>query len=984
MTGYADRPEAADIFVNDRHFWRFAVVALSALLAGDFAVAESFVERFTGPNPSWKVESREPAARTVTHRRTAEAGQDGVGELIAVEIDREEATVRLEHSLPKARVLNELEATVWVRSLRPGVQIHLRVVLPDEKDAATGKTLAFRISGDVSDSAGEWQKLVCRTDDNLVQKQLVLLRAKQKRPLIPKTMYVDRVMLTWPLAAGLNEISLDELSFGPIVKPEGSDLIPTAGEADGENTGDVPVQFRQGRLEIQSKPCFPRMVAYHGEPLKELAAAGFNIVWVPDYSDRALLTSIREHGMWAVATPPAATVDGEESALRDAGLLPFKSDTRAIAFWMLGTRIPPGTQTQLVNWIDQVQEADREYRRPLAADVSGDEGLFSRELDMLGMSRHLMGGSLGFEDYRDWLQQRRESARPGTFCWTWIQTAPNPAVAAVWEQHQIPVQLEPEQIRSQAFAAIAAGMRGIGFWSNQPLSEKTPADRETLLAIRQLNWELRLLEPWLATTNSVSQIPVFFDAERKKEKARLDSRLQFKRKRNQPEEELIAVEEFVEQASSEMPRIPEGELTAAVLRTTDLGTLLLPMWLERHAQFVPGRMAADKLTMIVPGVSETAIAWEITTTGIRSLDTDRASGGMKLTLSNFDQTACILLTPDRNLIEQTRQRINEIAEQSAKTWLALAELKLERVRKVDQELGDAGLRQPEVPQLLGTARNSFNEARAAVGAGGWPRVRSGSQQALQIARVVQRVHWNEAVRRLPSPVASPFTIGYGSLPTQARLALQLSNDAAESSGNLLPTGQFEDAAALTAVGWQHAQDAPETIRADAELNGSAHSGKYSLRLIAAPATIGPRPTEIPGGREFVRITTPAVTVHAGHAIRISGWIRVPADLATSPDGAMIYDSLMGRPSGLRIRKACEDWQRFEIVREAVASQEMTVTIALTSVGEIFVDDLEITTHPLPLARQTSGEELARPQPAAPQSRWTDLRRWNPLSRRKSP
>jgi len=946
------------------------------------AHAESFVERFNTPNPSWQVKSTERAARTVTHRRSADSGKEGVGEFIAIEAGGEGTTIRVEHPLPKARVLNELEASVWVRTNQPGVQMFLRVVLPDCKDPATGKLLALRIPGEITEGNDDWQRLTCRTDDKLVQEQLRLLRARLKQPISPKMMYVDRVLLTYPLAAGKNEMALDELNYGPIVKPEISEIAQTGGEQEGEAADDAPVQFRLDRLEVLGKPFFPRMVVYHGEPIKDLAAAGFNIVWVPDYSDQALLTAIRLHGMWAVATPPAAAGDEDDVTLNDAGLIPFTANTRAIAFWMLGTRISPRTQTRLVNWAEQVQEADRKYGRPLAADVSGEESVFSRELDLLGISRHTMASSLNLGEYRDWLAARRSWARPGSLCWTWIQTAPTPAISAVWEQHHIPVQLEPEQIRLQAFASLAAGMRGLGFWTNRPITEETPADRETLLAMRQLNWELWLLEPWLATTNSVARIPVTFPVDRNKKQAKPDSLMRLKR-RTPAEEDALNQGLLDEAASTANLSAGERDLSAAVLRT-DYGTLLLPMWLEEHAQFVPGRLGADQLSLIVPGVPQTAVAWEITTTGIHSLEREQVAGGVRLTLRNFDQTACILLTEKRELVEQIRQRIGEIEEQSARTWLTLAELKLERVRAIDQQLGECGLRQPDAPQLLGRARESYLEARAAVSQQDWSRVRQRSQHALQMARVLQRVHWNEAVRQLPSPVASPFTVGYGSLPTQARLALQMSDETTNGSPNLLPSGQFEDATSLIAVGWQHEQDAPEVVHADAELNQAAHRGKYSLRLIAAPASSGPAPGAAPLGREFVRVTTPAVTVHAGHVARISGWIKLPNDLATSPDGVMIYDSVMGRQMGLRYRKSC-DWQRFELVREAVASQEMTVTMTLTSLGEVLVDDLQITVHPIgSQITQTAGEQLQRPKPAPSQNRWSDLRRLNPLSRRPAP
>jgi hypothetical protein len=933
--------------------------------------AETFSERFTGPNPSWQLKQSEQGSRIMTHRRSPAHGKEGVGEFLRVETDRPDQKIRVEHPLPKARVLNEVEVKLWVKADRPGIRTYLRVVLPDCEDPASGQPLAMLIPGDVLEEAGQWQQLACRTDDKLVEERLVLLRAKVKRPLTPKSMIVDRVILYWPVSRGVNELSLDELTFGPIIPPD----VEQVSLADHEE--DQPaaphVQFRLDRLEVEGRPFFPVIVPYHEEPLQRLAEAGFNVVWVPRYDDRALLSSIRRAGLWATATPPVPlSGEGDETfPTGDSGLLPFSSETQAIAFWMLGTRIPPQTQVRLVNWVDQIQQADRRFRRPLAADVSGEEKIFSRELDMLGISRHCVGSSVTLHEYRDWLRERQSWARPGSFCWTWIQAAPSPPVSAVLEHHQVPQLLEPEQIRLQVYAALAGGVRGIGFWTPRPLSEESPAEQETLEALRQINWELRLLEPWLATTKGVLSIPVSPVWEKPPPQKRPGSRPKMAntdeakkerdaRKRAE-EAERLARERF------------ERELTAAVLRT-DYGILLLPMWFDDFSQFVPGPMAAEKIAIVVPGVDETAAAWEITTTGIHNLERERVSGGVKITLKNFDQTACILLTADHELVHQARQRVAAIQERSARSSLTLAELKLERVRDVDQRLGDLGLRLPDGPQQLGAARQHFLEAQKALSQQDWPRVRRESRKAMQVARALQRAHWEGAVRTLPSPVSSPLAVSFQSLPEQARFALQLANDRSEGTKNLLPGGSFEDVHTLTASGWKHEQDAPESVQALAELAPSPHRGKYSLRL-AATSTAGTA-----AGREFVRYISPPVTVHAGHAVRIGGWIKIPASLPSTSDGVLIYDSLMGRSLALRYRETGE-WERFELVREVWESQEVTVTLALTGTGEVFLDDLELTVHPLSEILPASAREPSRRLRSADgPRRWPDWLKLNPLPR----
>jgi hypothetical protein len=146
----------------------------------------------------------------------------------------------------------------------------------------------------------------------------------------------------------------------------------------------------------------------------------------------------------------------------------------------------------------------------------------------------------------------------------------------------------------------------------------------------------------------------------------------------------------------------------------------------------------------------------------------------------------------------------------------------------------------------------------------------------------------------------------------------------------------------------------------------------------------PTPQPALGGREFVRYTTPPITVHAGHAIRIGGWIKVPASVQASQDGVMIYDSLYGRSLALRFREQT-DWQRFELVREIWESQDLTVTVALTGVGEACIDDLEVTLHPLADIAPISSKETSPPARSGGLGlgRWPDWRRLNPLPSRRS-
>ncbi|MFO0918619.1 MAG: hypothetical protein U0872_09925 [Planctomycetaceae bacterium] len=939
--------------------------------------AKTFEEHFNSPKSAWQLSKpRDKAVLDFQQRRSPEHGKDGVGEMIRAEIERDQGELRLEFPLPRAVVLDELEAALWIRSPATGIQLELRVILPEYQDPATGQTLETLVPGDVYENAGEWERLTCRTTDEQMRQRMVLLRARLKgRSLSPRQMLVDRLILKWPVHRGINELAVDELTFGPILEGESTDarLRPASGHEEPEE--DPPVQFRLGQMQVEGQPFCALMIKHHGEPLKDLAELGFNVVWVRDYADQAILNSLQREKMWAAATPPIPrNASGEILSAADAGLSPFQEETRSIAFWMVGTRLSSDARSQLFSWIDQVQKADGKFRRPLAGDVAADEQVFSRELQLLGISRHFIGSSFRLSEYRDWLASRRLQAQPGSLCWTWIQVTPSRELAKVYEQYAVPDQIEPEQIRAQVYTALSAGMRSLGFWTTRRLNKDLPGDQETMLALKQLNMELRLLEPWLATTNAVTPIPV---------SVIVDNQPGAVRKKNGPQGPLdppptdaagrARAQEF------ELAHRQERELTAAVLRTDTYGTLILVNWLDEQGQYVPGKLGPTKFSITVPGVPDTAKAVEITTTGMHSLDLDRrrGSGGIQLTLKQFDQTACILLTSDLELIEQTRQRIAAIQENSARTMLEAAELKLERVHAVDQKLSDYGLRQSQGPILLGKARLLLtDEARPAVSRQDWSTVRLASQKAASLARALQRSHWDSAVRSLPTPVSSPLTVSFSTLPAQAQLATRLSGNHTVDSGNLLPTGNFEDSQTLHPVGWQHEQDAQEGIRAGAGVYQEGRQSKQSLQLLAMPHGSAHPPAL--GDREYVRVITPAVTVHSGQVVRVAGWVKIPRALQASQDGLMIYDSVLGRSLALRYRESC-NWQRFEFIREAVQSQEVTVTLALTGLGEVFLDDLEISVLTPSAVVETSGQaQPSRPRSAVKSTRWENLKRFNPL------
>jgi hypothetical protein len=895
-------------------------------------------EGFDDLQPSWRVLHDRSQVQLLSQRRNQHIFVHGrASENVELRVAKGGAAVRFEHPVQPARIIDELSASLWLRSNRPGATLSLRIIFPHQKDPTTGAVLSMYLRGDRYTKVGEWQQLRCTTLDKHVRKRLIPLRAMLKKTRIDtRGLYVDRVVIEAEPPPGTTEFFIDELRFGPIVDPRNDTDVR---QASSDNDTESPVEFRLDRMYVDGRPFFPRFAPYHGERLGDWKKSGMNIAWVPDYTDNDLLAQLRQHDLWAMAVPPnAKSSEGTVLDPQAASLVPFGVETRPILMWYPGTRVAPSERKSFAAWSGQIRNADQRFRRPLMLDVTGDEREYSRLVGMLGTSRHVLNTTFSLNDYQAWLLERRRQARPGSFLWTWIQTEAaksNTRRRAASDQH--PIAIEPEQIRLQTYAALAAGSRGLGFWTTTPLDDRTQESHERRLAVSQLGLELGLLEPWLATGTLVGQVPFHIAGESQGPIGRRNLDFQRGTSSQQKRNALLKLRDNRQKRAERVG----NELKTAIIRC-DYGLLLLPVWYQHDAQFVPGQMAGNDATIVVPGADESAWAWEVTTTGVRSLTRERVTGGIKITIPKFDQTAAVVLSADRSLITQLRKKVQAIAPRSAQLSLDLARSKLARVRTINAELNLLRPGQLDAPQLLARADALVKRAEAARERGDYHATREFAADTLQVTRILQRAHWDDAVRGLSSPTSSPHTVCFQTLPDHWRMIAAIGRSPLKSDANLLRSGNFEDRDTMIVEGWKHTQNRIDGIRATAELYPSSRKGKYALRLIA-----GPEPgTDLPSTvlQNPVRVTTPAINVHAGQVVHVSGWIRVAAPITGNLDGVLVYDSISGSVGALRFRDETADWQRFEIIRESRTSKPFTVTIALTGLGEVRIDDLRIVPH----------------------------------------
>jgi len=928
-------------------------------MAAPCAAAEH-LNGFERGQTGWTNVNEAQRARVISHEITRTARHSGSSaELFEIEAIDAVVPLRLEYELPPARLIDELKLTLWFQTPQDGVSLMLRAVLPRHPNHRTGRPTVVYLEGDAYTKIGNWQKLTCDNPRLRLQRLLPQMRKRleietgeSRQEIDTSGAYIDAAILAINMGRGRSRFVIDDLEFGPIVEAAAEPSVQQVAAEVASSDPQPEAEFRMDRLHVRGQPFFPIMFPYHGERPAEMAQLRLNGAWVPDYQDVDLLNDLQKAGIRSMAVPPRPmAADGTLLDLESAHLTPFSSDTSPILFWYLGTRIPPSAKRELTQWEEQIRRADRTMLRPIAGDVAGLERTYSKHLKMLGVTRPVLHTSFSLKNYRDWLIERRMQAQPGSFVFTWIHTDPSPAVArqrAAGER--TPLFVEPEQVRQQVYAALAAGCRAIGYWTHSSLEGTDPADIERRLILSELNMELDLLEPWIATASPMSQTPFTAKLPPGRNVRQLATPTSLTSAAKDRDAHLNDRDNSLRQRD-QLTR----NLEAAILRT-DRGLLVLPIWYGDEAQFVPGPMAANDARIVVPGVGDASHAFEISTTKIEELQCPRVTGGKEVTLKKFDMTSVILFTDNPALVERLREKVAQLAGPSARVRIDLARAKLERVMEVDRRLRQYGRGQPDANNIFNAAKGLLDRAEAAWQSHQYHTARSQAADCLQLLRILQQACWTDAAHRMQTPVSSPHTLCFQTLPDHWDMLARLGRARHAGGKNLFHSGDFEDFDTLVAEGLKHMQTDIPGIRSAAELYPRPHQGKYCLRLIAVPETGQDPPTVV--NERPVSVVTPPVTVYRGQLVYISGWVKMAAPALCNLDGAVLYDSIGGPASALRWRSQA-DWKKFELVREVSETTDLTLTIALSGLGEIRLDDLQI----IPL--ETDSESPSEEKPGNP-------------------
>jgi hypothetical protein len=823
------------------------------------------------------------------------------------------------YPISRAPLSEDLITRVWIKSNRPGTQLLGRLVLPRQRNPKNlDEVLTTLLRGDQYQLVGRWQALEIRQPVKVAKEQQQLMRLELQRDVDFTDAYIDTLVLNVYGGPGKTEIWIDDLEVGPVL--EGNGLQPSDKPTSSPETKLAPrlvsrssvVEVNQDQLLVSGRRFLLLGIRRSDTPLKALRDAGLNTVWFDAATSPATLEEAANLGFWLVPVLPVTGPEGQTNsqALSEEVNRFLLND--AVLFWDLGGGLVKDKKD-----MEAVTRAIRVIRtidpqRPLGADVWDGLPEYSFALDLIGAHRWPLMTTLELGQYREWLDQRRRLARPGAFMWTWVQThLPDWFTELVYHQpgsagFSEPIGPQPEQIRLLTYIALAAGYHGIGFWSDRFLAD-THQGRDRLLALALLNQELQMLEPLLVTSKYE---PIWIDT-------------------------------------------GHPEVKAAVFRT-DRGMLVLPIWLGKGSQFVPGQSATAKLTLVIPEVPLGTTPWQITPVEIRSLHQERVVGGTKITVPEFGLTSAILFTADTNStgilahFQEQARFMREIAAQWARD---LAQVELEKVTQIQEQLENLGHPLPDGAKLLQDARTRFQACLQFWDSRDYRKAYQEANRVLRPLRILMRAQWEQAIQGLDTPVASPFAVTYYTLPRHWRFMEQVRQSTFGS--NVLSNGDFELGPEEVPHFWSPQETTiDDVILESRRVTDQAKEGRRCLMLRITPknSELAPKTLE----RTFLAINTPAVHLPPGTLVQISGWIRIPGPITATADGALFYDSAGGEPLAVRLTGRT-GWKKFTLYRQVPSSGLLNVTLGLTGIGTVYFDDIRIEPEvAMPPVTQTAG------------------------------
>ena len=580
---------------------RTAVLCCAGWLLVAVPAAAQLRDSFETPDRTWQLRDSDcRGVWTRLHERTPREARSGQSsEHLRLEVGAG-TFVYLAQPIGRAPLIQEFRPSLFVKADRPSLQLLARVVFPRSIDRGTGQPITSFLRGDLYTDVGQWQQLSVANAGKLLDQETRTLRT-QFGDVDPREAYVDLIVLNAYSGPGPIELWIDDLEIDGYVnlsEVAGPQVArrPAATGGDASPTGPPPAaaSVQGSLLMVRGRPLMPRIVQHRGEPLEWLKSLGFNTIKLGSSPSPAELKEARRLDLWLVAPPPYA----------ERRASPENYDP--VVAWSLGTKLTEPDVAPTRDLAREIHAFDSQHDRPLLAGVEAGLADHSRLANLLLLERPTFATTRELADLRQWLLARPRLAQPGTPILAAIESQRpaklNEQLLLVSRGNPVEEDVDPLQIRLQAYEAIAAGARGLVFPSEQPLAIDTGPAALRTDALKLLNMELKLLEPWIASGQLAEELPA------------------------------------------------EGGAVRISVLQTERARLLIVTQHGPAQQYVLGPPPRSTLNLLVPGVGVSDQAHLVSLEGIKQLKLTNTNSGGRLTHRRRRRT------PSRSPSRRTRWR----------------------------------------------------------------------------------------------------------------------------------------------------------------------------------------------------------------------------------------------------------------------------------------------------------------------------------------
>lgn len=896
---------------------------LPSLVQGDWH------EPFESPQPSWRLVDRDCHSMQVRdHLRTFQQAHSGRGsEYLRLQADFG-TYIHYGHTIPVAPVIDELSVTLWVKSNRPGIQLLASVVLPRTVSPRDGEPLRAVLRGSSYEDIGKWQQLVI----DRPHRQLKLQEASLRRQFGPQVdireAYIDLVVVNAFGGKGETELWLDDLELTGYVVTSSTANRTTRGAQSISHSGGnltpegifqrrelVPLRIFGSQIQAGERPVFLRIIEYQGESFAWLRSLGFNCLHLARPPTKEEIQWAHDLQLWLIAPPP----QDQET--------PLPATDGALFAWNLGEGVGPDQLRPLHEQAIRLRREGGEEGPLITSLPQADFAAYRRLTDFALVGVPPLGSSHELTRIPSHLRMQARAGGHQAPMIVSLPTEPGQDLMLQWQALGYGVTsrtaLEPEQLRLMVYHALGAGARGIYFRSLSRLDLEDDATRLRARMLELLNAELQILSPWLAA--------------------------------GRPSGELT---------------IGSGRIQGYSLET-QRARLLLFCRTHPEQQYAVAPYVDEPIEATIPSISSSPSVYQVTSSGLVRLRTDRIAGGIHMKIDHLPITGAVIVTQENLVVDHLAQASAEGKPRRGRLQLEIQQLAFQHMDRVcvqrTEEVDARHQRQMrEAKSLIDRAEqltqgNDFRAAETVL-----------DQAALRLMQI-RHGWWERASRSFSSAAASPFAAGFSTLPYHWDIAQRAQGR--EWSGNGLAAGDMEDIRHLVDSGWERFLPDPQEAVGQVELSReSPHNGQGCLVLRLSPqpeqgaSKRGEPPLE-------VRLVSAPVPVRAGELIQIRGAVRLPKRFPADGDGLMIHDSLGGPHLATRVYSTSENWREFTIYRAARRDGELRVHFVLGAEGVAMLDEVSIRTLSLedpPVSAESAAESAAGiptdPLPSTPASR----------------